>query len=206
MSRIFVVRHGEASWESADYDQLTDKGHAQARAVGAELAARGVQPDVVISGTLRRHRETMAGLLEGAGWADRAEEVLEDDRWNELDADDIVKVHSGEHETMTGALAHYSGQGASGEFDVMFGMAMLQWFEGKGEHVESYESFTARVGAALDDLVGGLAPSAQAVVVTSGGVGNSIASMVLGGGAETWMRIFGSFPNTGIMRLTHSAE
>ena len=39
-----------------------------------------------------------------------------------------------------------------------------------------------------------------------GGVGNSIASQVLGGGAETWMRIFGTFPNTGIMRLSHSGE
>ena len=41
MSRIYVVRHGEASWHAEDYDQLTDKGHAQARSVGAELAARG---------------------------------------------------------------------------------------------------------------------------------------------------------------------
>ena len=82
MSRIYVVRHGEASWHEEDYDQLTDKGHAQARAVGAELAARGIRPDVVVSGTLRRHRETAAGLLEGAGW-DHA--VAEDDRWNELD-------------------------------------------------------------------------------------------------------------------------
>ena len=35
---------------------------------------------------------------------------------------------------------------------------------------------------------------------------SSIASQVLGGGAETWMRIFGTFPNTGIMRLSHSGE
>ena len=66
MSRIYVVRHGEASWHAEYYDQLTDKGHAQARAVGAELAARGIRPDVVVSGTLRRHRETAAGLPECA--------------------------------------------------------------------------------------------------------------------------------------------
>ena len=111
MSRIYVVRHGEASWHAEDYDQLTDKGHAQARAVGAELAARGIRPDVVVSGTLRRHRETAAGLLEGAGW-DHA--VAEDDRWNELDADDIVRAHAPEHATMTAALAHFAGRGAAG--------------------------------------------------------------------------------------------
>ena len=67
MSRIYVVRHGEASWHAEDYDQLTDKGHAQARAVGAELAARGIRPDVVVSGTLRRHRETAAGCSRAPG-------------------------------------------------------------------------------------------------------------------------------------------
>jgi broad specificity phosphatase PhoE len=203
MSRIYVVRHGEASWHSEDYDQLTDKGHAQARAVGAELAARGIRPDVVVSGTLRRHRETAAGLLEGAGW-DHA--VAEDDRWNELDADDIVRAHAPEHATMTAALAHFAGRGAAGDFDALFGEAMARWFETGSGYLESYREFTQRVEDVLGALVSGLAPLGQAVVVTSGGVGNSIASQVLGGGAETWMRIFGTFPNTGIMRLSHSGE
>ncbi|MCA0322603.1 MAG: histidine phosphatase family protein [Actinobacteria bacterium] len=203
MSRIYVVRHGEASWHAEDYDQLTEKGHAQARAVGAELAARGIRPDVVVSGTLRRHRETAAGLLEGAGW-DHA--VAEDDRWNELDADDIVRAHAPEHATMTAALAHFAGRGAAGDFDALFGEAMVRWFETGSGYLESYREFTQRVEDVLGALVSGLAPLGQAVVVTSGGVGNSIASQVLGGGAETWMRIFGTFPNTGIMRLSHSGE
>ena len=203
MSRIFVVRHGEASWHSEDYDQLTEKGHQQPRVVGAELAARGLTPEVIVSGTLRRHRETAAGILEGAGWA---HEVAEDPRWNELDADDIIRVHSPEHDTMTAALAHHAGQGASGDFDAMFGMAMLQWFESGSGYVESFPEFTDRVSDVLAALVARLSPMGTAVVVTSGGVGNSIASQVLGGGAETWMRIFGTFPNTGIMRLAHTTE
>ena len=203
MSRIFVVRHGEASWHIEDYDQLTAKGHEQARVAGAELAARGLTPEVIVSGTLRRHRETAAGILEGAGWT---HEVAEDPRWNELDADDIIRVHSPEHDTMTAALAHHAGQGASGDFDAMFGMAMLQWFESGSGYVESFPEFTDRVSDVLAALVARLSPMGTAVVVTSGGVGNSIASQVLGGGAETWMRIFGTFPNTGIMRLAHAPE
>ena len=35
---------------------------------------------------------------------------------------------------------------------------------------------------------------------------NSLATRVLGGGVQTWMRVFGTFPNTGIMRLSHSRE
>lgn len=204
MSRIYIVRHGEASWHDEDYDVLTERGHEQARVVGAELAARGLNPEVVVSGTLRRQRETMAGLLEGAGWTDR--EPVADERWNELDGDDIVRVHAPEHETMTAALAHHAGRGASGDFDLLFGMAMLRWFNGDGEYAESFAEFTERVRVVLADLVGGLSPEGSAIVVTSGGVGNAIASQILGGGSQTWMRIFGTFPNTGIMRVAHTTE
>lgn len=200
MSRIFLVRHGEASWHSDDYDRLTDRGHAQARAVGEELVARRVVPDVVMSGTLRRHRETAAGLLAGAQWPLT---VVEDTRWNELDADDIIRVHDPEHDTMTGALAHFAGRGAPQDFESFFDQAMDRWLGGDGGHVESFTQFVERVNAALDALVAGLAPQATAVVVTSGGVQNAIASQILGGGSDTWRRIFGMFPNTGLMRLTH---
>ena len=159
MSRIYVVRHGEASWHAEDYDQLTDKGHAQARAVGAELAARGIRPDVVVSGTLRRHRETAAGLLEGAGW-DHA--VAEDDRWNELDADDIVRAHAPEHATMTAALAHFAGRGAAGDFDALFGEAMVRWlrvrkFQNGNAHVFFDADLLADINQAMDALADGTA-------------------------------------------------
>ena len=122
------------------------------------------------------------------------------------DADDIVRAHAPDHATMTAALAHFAGRGAAGDFDALFGEAMVRWFETGSGYLESYREFTQRVEDVLGALVSGLAPLGQAVVVTSGGVGNSIASQVLGGGAETWMRIFGTFPNTGIMRLSHSGE
>ncbi|MFN8045373.1 MAG: histidine phosphatase family protein [Dermatophilaceae bacterium] len=200
MSRIILVRHGEASWHAEDYDQLTPKGHAQAVVVGEELRARGIVPGVILSGTLRRHRETAAGLLEGAGWGDAVEE---DERWNELDADDIVRTHDPRHDTMTAALAAHSGDGA-GDFQEFFGAAMGAWLAGEGDHLEPYAVFTDRVHAALADVVARLEPMGTAVVVTSGGVQNAVATAVLGGGPATWERIFGMFPNTGLVRIAHS--
>ena len=205
MSRLVIVRHGEASWHREDYDQLTERGHEQARVVGAELVARGIEPEFVVSGTLRRHRETTAGLLAGAGWTDTPlGQVHEDERWNELDADDIVRVHMPEHETMTAALAAHSGDGATGRFQEIFGAVMQAWLTGDGSHQESFEQFTKRVHDALDAVLERLSPMGTAVVVTSGGVQNSIATQILGGGPETWMRLFGMFPNTGLVRIAHS--
>ena len=207
MSRLVIIRHGEASWHSEDYDQLTERGHEQARVVGQELVARGIEPDLIISGTLRRHRETAAGLLAGAGWAGTPlGQVDEDERWNELDADDIVRVHMPEHETMTAALAAHSGDGASSQFHEVFGAAMAAWLDGDGAHQESFTQFTTRVQAALDTVLGRLSPRGTAVVVTSGGVQNSIATQIIGGGAETWRRLFGMFPNTGLVRIAHGDD
>ena len=50
MSSILLVRHGQASFGAADYDNLSDVGHEQSRVLGAALAARGVSPDVVVAG------------------------------------------------------------------------------------------------------------------------------------------------------------
>ena len=69
MSSILLVRHGQASFGAADYDNLSDAGHEQSRVLGAALAARGVSPDLVVAGEMTRHAQTAAGVLEGAGWS-----------------------------------------------------------------------------------------------------------------------------------------
>ncbi len=44
VSRILLVRHGQASWGADDYDQLSPLGDEQSRVLGAALAARGITP------------------------------------------------------------------------------------------------------------------------------------------------------------------
>ena len=58
MSQVLLVRHGQASWGSDDYDVLSDLGERQSRMLGEALAARGVVPDLVVRGAMRRHRQT----------------------------------------------------------------------------------------------------------------------------------------------------
>ncbi len=67
MGTLYLVRHGQASFGADDYDVLSDRGHAQARRLGAYWRERGVRFDAVLCGTLRRHTETLAGITEGLG-------------------------------------------------------------------------------------------------------------------------------------------
>jgi phosphohistidine phosphatase len=61
--RLVLVRHAEAA--PGDPDELralTDAGRGQARRLGEQLRADGIEPDAVLSSPLLRARETAAGL------------------------------------------------------------------------------------------------------------------------------------------------
>ena len=67
MAELIVIRHAQASFGAANYDELSDLGHRQSRALGAALAAQGVRPDAAVIGSLTRQRETLDGVLAGLG-------------------------------------------------------------------------------------------------------------------------------------------
>lgn len=67
MGSLYLVRHGQASFGAADYDQLSATGHEQCRYLGAYWRERGQRFDAVFTGTLRRHAQSLAGIVEGYG-------------------------------------------------------------------------------------------------------------------------------------------
>ncbi|MBR9844114.1 MAG: histidine phosphatase family protein [Rhodobacteraceae bacterium] len=68
MSMIFhLVRHAQASFGAADYDNLSPLGHRQSEALGAAMAVQGIRPDHVFIGAQKRHRQTWEGMAKGMG-------------------------------------------------------------------------------------------------------------------------------------------
>ena len=66
MGNLYLVRHGQASFGAADYDNLSELGYRQSVRLGEYLAGKGLQFEAVITGTLRRHAQTWAGIAQGA--------------------------------------------------------------------------------------------------------------------------------------------
>ncbi len=71
MGQIYLVRHGQASFGSANYDQLSALGGEQARLLGEWFANCGQRFDRLVTGDLQRHRQT-AGSLHGSVAESRA--------------------------------------------------------------------------------------------------------------------------------------
>ena len=87
MGTLYLVRHGQASFGAADYDQLSPMGTRQSLRLGEYFAHKGLQFEAAISGTLRRQTQTLAGLLQGSG---QALEALQWPGLNEYDSAAVI--------------------------------------------------------------------------------------------------------------------
>ena len=188
MGVILLVRHGQASFGSADYDVLSPLGERQARRLGRVLAGRGIRPDVTLSGSLERQRNTAALLAGEAGWLPPGPA---NSAWNEYDLSRM-------------AMAGDDGQGPrdARAFQEALEVAMRRWAAAAEVPLaESFAAFAARTESALQALAAGQPRGATSVVATSGGVIGWIAASLLGGGTELWVRLNRVCVNTGVTKL-----
>ena len=65
MGVLLLVRHGQASWGAPTTTCSRRSARSSRRLLGAALAARGVRPDLVLRGSMRRHRQTADGAVAG---------------------------------------------------------------------------------------------------------------------------------------------
>lgn len=69
--RIFLLRHAEAAWATSgqnDFDRpLNDKGYADAELVADKAADKGYRPDLILSSTAIRCRETTDAMHRAMG-------------------------------------------------------------------------------------------------------------------------------------------
>jgi len=160
---LLLVRHGQASFGTEDYDVLSGTGHRQAAVARAALAARGVRPGRVLCGSLRRQRDT------AAAWPDA--ELVTDARWDEYDSADVLRAYA--------ASLEAPGVGGSRDFQRVLDEGLAGWIAG-GAADEPWTAFRDRVAAALDDALAGLGRGETGVVITSGGPIAACAVRALG--------------------------
>ena len=90
---LVLVRHGQSEWNLKnlftgwrDVD-LTEQGHAEARAAGAKLKARGLKFDIAFTSALKRAQITCQHILDALGQGDL--ETVRDQALNERDYGDL---------------------------------------------------------------------------------------------------------------------
>lgn len=206
MSRIILVRHGQASWGKKDYDQLSDLGHEQATVVGHELQGRrSVVPTRLFTGTLRRQRDTASAIIAGAGWSLEPETIS---GWNEYDHAAILTAYKPAYRSMTVMKADLARTLRPRKaFDEMYAVATERWAAGRhdDDYGEPFTEFGARVLAGLDSVVDQVGRGETAVVVSSAGAISWVAASLLGGEGATWTQLQRVIANASLTTLSVGA-
>ena len=209
MGVIHLVRHGQASFGTGDYDRLSETGHLQARLAGEDMAARGLRPDVIIHGGLRRQRETAEGLIEGlaTGWADgpgpsmRDCPVEVDARWAEYDADSVLGAArvaglTADHGTLDSAG---SSDDAKLAFQRQLDLALGHW-----AGLEAFVDYRSATDAAVSDAAARSGTGRTTIVVSSAGtISLAVAGLLADpdGVVGLWTRLQRVTVNTGTARV-----
>jgi len=161
VGQLLLVRHGQASFGADDYDVLSPTGWEQGRALGAWLAARGAEPTAYARGGLRRHRETLEAIGEGAAGAGWAPEPVVDPDWDEFDHVGVVASWPG----LAGGVPEDRRA-----FQAAFDEATAAWTAGEHDGAgESFDGFVTRVRGALVRATAAASSGETVLVVTSGG-------------------------------------
>lgn len=167
MPVIYLVRHGQASWGKADYDELSSNGIAQAQHLGGMLIKRIGRPDRVICGDMRRHQQTAEHALTHMGLS--AEWSI-DPRWNEYDHQELIIRHNPKYRNRAYMLADLARTLKPKEaFQEVFEQALDRWVSGVYDHEyrESWSAFRQRIDDGLNSAVNN--DASTTMIFTSGG-------------------------------------
>ncbi|MDK3257674.1 histidine phosphatase family protein [Blastococcus capsensis] len=194
MPLICLVRHGQASFGADDYDVLSELGRRQATCLGEELRRRDLRDPLIVSGTLRRQRDTAALLAEAAGWPVSAEI---DPRLDEYDHLDLLKRYP------TDPGNQPVGESGSRQVQRLLDAALRSWIAA-GEP-DGWPAFSSGAVAAVADLVAGLPRGRDAVVATSAGVIAAVTAALLAAPAEGVVALNRAAVNAGITSVLAGA-
>ena len=197
MGNLYLVRHGQASFGAADYDQLSELGQRQSVRLGEYFANKGLTFDAVLTGTLRRHAQTWAGIAQGAGIS------MQPLQWpglNEYDSDAVITTihpHKLEKPDSPEMYRHHFRLLRDG---------LTQWMNGvvSPRGMPTYPDFLAGVTSALDHVR--KQHTGNVLIVSSGGPISTAVGHILGTTPETTIELNLRIRNSSLTELTFTPK
>ena len=174
MGAIHLIRHGQASWGAADYDELSALGRDQSDALGTSWEASGWAPTDAVAGGMKRHAQTAISVIDACG----GDGYDVDGGWDEYDHLALVRDRE---PTAPGGDAR--------AFQAALNRAIADWMGGAEGAGESFETFRGRVLGAFEAVVGQATTGRSVAVFTSGGPIALVVSHLLAGDDSLFPRL-----------------
>jgi broad specificity phosphatase PhoE len=194
---LCLVRHGQASFGADDYDQLSELGARQCRLLGDYWRARGQRFDAVLTGSLKRHAQSLAAIAEGLGGAPAP---LVCEGLNEYDSEAVIRaIHPAPLEKPRDAemvKQHFR----------LLRQGLLAWMRAETAPVgmPSHAEFAAGVAGALAHVRAHCA--GEVLIVSSGGPIATAVAQVLGAPPETGIELNLRIRNSAVSEMVFNAR
>jgi len=204
MGTLYLVRHGQASFGAADYDNLSELGQRQSTRLGDYFGQKGLRFDAVLTGTLRRQVQTCTAILEGmearftAGPPQAA--TLQWPGLNEFDSEAVIAAvypHKLEKPDTPELYRHHFRLLRDG---------LTQWMNGvvSPKGMPSYREFQLGVTSALDHVRKNF--DGNVLLVSSGGPIATAIGHVLGTTPETTIELNMRIRNSAITEFAFNPK
>jgi len=164
---LYLIRHGQASAGTTNYDRLSEKGIRQSKLLGDYKLQQQQLPEEIWSGSLQRQQQTAQHFMDSSGLA---LPVRTEMRLNEYDHRAIHSLYHPAHISSESAYAPDTDLAPDMSFEI-YENIITNWSQDKSQPagVESWLQFKYRCLSALRDIA--TSSDAQSIALfTSGGV------------------------------------
>jgi len=189
---LYLVRHGQASFGAANYDQLSALGLRQSQRLGEYLAGKGLVFEAALRGTLQRQRQTLEGICQGAGMAPP---TLEWPGLNEYDSAAILAAIHPQPLPRPDSAEQYRNHFR------LLREGLRQWMDGRiqPQGMPDYPRFADGVWQALEHVRAHC--SGNVLLVSSGGPIATAVGQVLGAPAHATIELNMHIRNSAVTEL-----
>lgn len=203
MTTIYLIRHGQASFGAASYDQLSPNGELQAKLLGRYFDEILKEAPYVVAGSMQRHQQTAQLSLDECF---PESEILTDSAWNEFNHQQVFARYEprfNQPELLKQDVSEHANP--RDYLSKIFSRAIARWTcdDYHHEYDESWPNFKSRVETGLQNLCDQLAQTKPryAIVYTSGGVISVTVGKILGLSPEKTFALNWAITNTSITTL-----
>jgi broad specificity phosphatase PhoE len=207
MSTLYLVRHGQASFGTDNYDLLSALGEQQVRELGRYFAEAGERIDHIYAGSLRRQTQTAEIIANELGAA--APPISVEPAFDEYDSDIILQTFAKSLTAQQLAAAGWPElKHDRKKFQFFLERAARAWVEAQieAEEMTPWHGFHGRISKALEHIMRTHGRSKTLLVSTSGGVIGTIVAHVMGLSNHMGIELNWAVHNASITRLFYSSE
>ena len=202
MSTLYLVRHGQASFGTPDYDRLSPLGVRQVEMLRDHLRELEDPPHAIYAGSLKRQQHTARILA-----TDARADITTAPAFDEYHAGSLIRAHA----AATGTPLPEPTDGTPIDpraFQRRLEHVGSLWVDGAlhAPGIETWEQFSGRVAEGLRGLMAHEGRSRRVYVSTSAGVIGAAVGALLGLAPREAIKLSWSVHNSSVTRIQYDGS